>query len=114
MMLTLPMPPSANDYWRFVNGRVLVSSDARQYKETAGWLAKSAGLHEPMTGEVSVTLHVYRRQRSGDLDNRIKVLLDSLRGVVYRDDSQVVEIHAYRHEDKLNPRVEIAIEEYLA
>ena len=111
MKLVLPMPPSANDYWRFVNGRVLVSSDARQYKETAGWLAKSAGLSEPMTGEVAVTLHVYRRQKSGDLDNRIKVLLDSLRGVIYQDDSQVVEIHAYRHEDRYDPRVEVEVRE---
>ena len=37
----------------------------------------------------------------------MKVLLDSLTGVIWEDDSQIVEIHAYRYEDKNNPRVEI-------
>lgn len=114
MKLTLPMSPSANRYWRYDNGQVHVSTEAKQYKVEVTWLAKIAGLHEPMTGQVAITLHVYRKQKSGDLDNRIKVLLDSLRGVVYEDDSQVVEIHAYRHEDKHDPRVEIEVQEYLA
>ena len=50
-----------------------------------------------------------RPQRSGDLDNRLKCLLDSLNGIAWSDDGQIVEIHAYRHDDKKNPRVEIEI-----
>ena len=32
-------------------------------------------------------------------------MLDALNGIVYLDDSQVVEIHAFREDDKENPRV---------
>jgi Holliday junction resolvase RusA-like endonuclease len=62
------------------------------------------------TGPVRVTLHVYRPRRRGELDNIQKVLLDSLTGVVYRDDEQIAELHAYRHEDKQKPRVEVTVE----
>ena len=36
--------------------------------------------------------------------------LDSLRGIAYADDKQIVEIHAYRRDDPANPRIEVVIE----
>lgn len=107
--LILPMSPSANRYWRNYNGHVVVSNEASSYKANVGWIAKEAGITSPFDGNVAVSLYVYRKQRSGDLDNRIKVLLDSLNGIVFTDDSQVVEIHAYRRDDKINPRIEVEV-----
>jgi Holliday junction resolvase RusA-like endonuclease len=60
-------------------------------------------------GQVAVTLRVYRPRKSGDLDGRIKIVLDALQGVAYRDDSQVVALHAYRFDDKARPRVEVEV-----
>jgi Holliday junction resolvase RusA-like endonuclease len=64
---------------------------------------------EPLVGDVSVTLRVYRQAKRGDLDNSIKVSLDSLIGVAYADDSQIVRIVAERYDDKRNPRVEVEV-----
>ena len=108
MVFVLPLPPSANRYWRMVNGHMTVSAEAKAYKAEAGWAAKVAGI-DVLDGPVAVTLRVYRAQKSGDLDNRIKVILDSLKGVAWEDDSQVTELHAYRYDDKTNPRVEVEI-----
>jgi Holliday junction resolvase RusA-like endonuclease len=108
MTITLPPAPSANRYWRNFRGRMVVSAEARAYKESAAWLAKAAGM-EPITGDVSVTLRVYRQAKRGDLDNSIKVSLDSLIGVAYADDSQIVRIVAERYDDKRNPRVEVEV-----
>jgi len=108
MNITLPVPPSANRYWRNFRGRMVVSAEARAYKEQAAWIAKAAGM-EPVAGDVSVTLRVYRQAKRGDLDNSIKVSLDSLNGVAYSDDSQIVRIVAERYDDKRNPRVEIEV-----
>lgn len=109
-MITLPYPPSANKYWRNVNGRMVKSKEARTYQAEAGWTAKAAGVR-PTAGPLALTLRFYRPRRAGDLDNRLKVAIDSLNGVAYEDDAQVRELHAYLYDDKDNPRVEIHIEE---
>lgn len=108
--LTLPLPPSANRYWRNFRGRAVVSKEAKEYKEIVGWLCQSVE-HPRLDGPVSIQMDVYRARKSGDLDNFTKCLLDSLNGYVYQDDSQVVEIHARRFDDKANPRVEVRIRE---
>jgi crossover junction endodeoxyribonuclease RusA len=110
MNVTLPYPPSANRYWRSVGSKVLRSREAAVYRQQVGWLCNTEGV-TPVSGEVSVTLNVYRPQRSGDLDNRIKVTLDALKGFAFADDDQVVELHAYRHDDKDNPRIEVIVTE---
>ena len=86
------------------------SQEARQYGEAVGNLCLAAGL-VPFSGDVSVELFVYRPRRSGDLDNYIKVTLDSLNRRAYLDDKQVVRIEATRLDDKLNPRVVVVVEE---
>lgn len=109
-MITLPYPPSANRYWRSFRGRVVKSKEARTYQAEAGWIAKAQGAN--ITDKpVSLSLRFFRPRRSGDLDNRLKVAIDSLNGVVYEDDKQVVELHAYLGDDKDNPRVEIEVVE---
>lgn len=106
---TLPYPPSANRYWRNVNGRMVVSANARAYKTEVGWTVKGK-VKEPLSGDVCVKVSIFRPRRSGDLDNTLKVLLDSLKGIVFFDDEQVVEIRANRFEDKANPRAEVRVE----
>lgn len=113
MKLVLPMPPSANRYWRNWRGAMVVSEEARAYKSNVAKLAM-AQRTRPLSGDIYVSIDVYRKQKSGDLDNRIKVVLDSLRGTAFDDDKQVVEIHARRFDDKSNPRVEVTIEEVSA
>lgn len=110
MTLTLPYPPSANRYWRSFRGRIVKSKEARDYQRAVGCLANvdaPSGFPTLLTGAVGLQLNFYRPQRRGDLDNRIKVLVDALQGIVYIDDAQVSELHAYLHDDKARPRVEV-------
>ena len=109
LTFTLPYPPSANRYWRNVKGRMVVSADARAYKEEVGWTLKPR-IKEPLAGEVYVKVRIFRPRKIGDLDNALKILLDSLKGIVFLDDEQVVEIRANRFDDKANPRAEITVE----
>lgn len=111
MRLTLPYPPSANRYWRTnQHGHNYVSPEAKRYKEGVRLRAHMARLGKPLACPVVLTVVVYRPQKSGDLSNRIKVLEDALNGIAFVDDSQVVEIHARREDDKTNPRVEVQVE----
>lgn len=106
--IVLPLPPSANRYWRNYNGVTVVSDDAKAYKAGVWLQAQQAGMH-PYTEPVAVYLHVYRKQKRGDLDNFVKVALDALICIAYQDDDQVIEMHVYRHDDKANPRIEIEV-----
>lgn len=108
MRLVLPYPPSANRYWKTWRGRTVKSAEARAYALAVGMLCRAARA-KPLAGPVVVSIGVYRPRRAGDLDNRIKVTLDSLRGHAFEDDEQVVELHAYRHDDKARPRVEVEV-----
>jgi len=108
--IVLPLPPSANRYWRTYNGRVVVSEAAKTYKAGVWMVAQHAGMR-PFTGPVAVYVHVYRARKVGDLDNVNKILLDALCGIAYQDDAQIVELHSWRHDDKDNPRVEVEVME---
>ena len=106
--IRFPLPPSANKYWRYVRGRVIVSSEAQDYKTTVAMLARCARV-KLLTGPVAVEVAVYRERKSGDLDNFLKILIDAMAGSFYQNDSQIREIHASLCEDKHDPRVEVAV-----
>lgn len=107
----LPEAPSANRYWRNWRGRMVISAEARAYKNAAYLIARAAGARPlKQSVECAVTIVWYRKRRAGDLDNRVKICCDSLQGACFDFDSQIAELHAFRREDKNNPRMEITVE----
>lgn len=106
--VTLPYPPSVNNYLRFSpRGYAYTTAQAKNYKATAKLQALAQGLR-PIDGRsIALAIDIYRPQKRGDIDNILKVLLDSLNGVAYVDDSQIVELRIKRNDDKKNPRVEV-------
>lgn len=109
MRFTLPYPPTVNTYWRNVNGRQILSAEARAYKQRAALIALSTGAR-PMSGDVACVIDIYRPARRGDTDNFLKALLDCLKGIAFVDDSQVSDIRIRRYDtDKANPRAEIEV-----
>ena len=61
-----------------------------------------------MTGDLRVTLWIYYASRRPDLDETL--ILDLMQGLVYENDRQVKERHAYWGLDPENPRAEILVE----
>lgn len=112
--LVLPYPPSNNSFKRqFISkGKICtaLTEDAKNYKAVASDLAIRARL-PLLTGDVRVTIDVFRPRKVADLDNLAKLPLDSLSGIAYADDGQIVELHMRRFDDKFNPRLEITVEE---
>lgn len=106
---TLPYPPSKNRLHRRVGRLTILSREARDYKTIVAARCLSQGM-QPLDGQVSVTLSFYRPRKIGDVDGRIPWTLDCLQGLAFHNDSQVVELHCYRLDDKANPRVEVVIE----
>jgi len=108
--LTLPYPPTLNNMF-ITRGRFRVlSPKARAYKEEVIKLAQIARI-KPIDGNVSVAMDIYRPRKVGDIDNLTKCAFDSLKGLAWHDDKQVVELHLFRFDDKDNPRLELRIYE---
>ena len=108
--VTLPVPGSANTNWRMGNGRMYKSAGSRSYRALIEPICRKA-LRKPFARPVSVQVIWYRARKSGDLDNRLKVLLDSINGMLYEDDSQIYYIEAERRDDPENPRMVLIVEE---
>ncbi len=100
----LAVPDKAN------GGRRIIKSDkVRDYERSFASQCKLyAGMMIDKPFELLVS--VYYRTPSYDLDNSLKTLLDCLQSVkAITDDKLCREIHASKHVDKFNPRVEFAI-----
>lgn len=78
----------------------------RDYQNAARQLYKG----KPITGSIAISVDVYLgTKRKADWDNFHKISMDALTGVVWQDDSQIIEAHVYKRYDKQNPRIEITL-----
>lgn len=111
--LTLPVPPSTNRLWRNGRGRTYKSKAAQEFEAEVRAICYKAGITRPKWAKdvpLRVTLTWYRQIKKGDLDNRAKATLDSLRGLVLVDDAQVTELHLFRVDGQRPGRVELVVE----
>ena len=109
ILYDLPEPPSANRYWRHAKGRTYLSAEAKAYRLAVADAYPHSTIAYP-TEALSIRFAWYRGKKSGDLDNRIKQLLDALCWLAYTDDKQIVHIECTRHDDnERKGRVDIQI-----
>lgn len=114
--VVLPLPPSWNRAFKAAvmpvgGGRfranVYKSKDAKDYakavaEQLAGTVPYAKGVMLRVEGVVTM-------ERAGcDLDDRLKVLFDTLIGIVFEDDEQVAELHIVRRVDSKRPRVDLS------
>src|SRR5690348_6727490 len=91
--LSLPWPPSSNNYWTVARNRIINTPTARHYKFTIQHYCYAAGV-KPLSGPLKAEVLFYppdRRKRDGH--NLIKILFDALEGLCFEDDSQIEEVY---------------------
>jgi crossover junction endodeoxyribonuclease RusA len=107
-LLTKPIP--VNQKYFVVNGRMLLSTKYRDAKTAMQWEVKSQIKGDPLKGEVTLNImFYYGDNRKRDIDTYLKILLDSMSGIVYEDDCQISEMHVFKEVDKEKPRTVIQI-----
>ena len=102
---------------------------SKDYKEYVAKIAKEYAPEEPTEAALGVQMKIYREIPKSttkkdrrlineglkrpvvrpDTDNYTKAILDALNGIIYKDDSQIVDLKASKYYSD-NPRVEIKIE----
>lgn len=109
-----PVPLARTRTVRTTSGKHVTFTPKRsgKYEECVRNHAMAArGRNWTTAGAFAVWIHAYFQDgRVRDADNLAKAVLDAMNKVIYRDDSQVSELHVYKRVDHERPRVEITIE----
>ena len=90
-------------------GRRFLTPNGKATKEAMAWEVKCQWKDEIITEQVHVSVVFYLKDNRKDLDGLLKALFDCLTGIVWKDDRQVVGLHAFKRIDKQNPRIEIIL-----
>lgn len=117
-----------------INGHVSMY-DPKKSRDYKNYIRLAASEHKPeklLEGPLSMKVKIYRPSLKSfskkkaemaekgelrpvtkpDTDNYVKAIKDALKSVIWKDDSQVVELHASKYYSQ-NPRIEIEIKELL-
>jgi len=97
---------STNAAYRGGRGRFWMTEAGKNFKEFVAFEAKKAmrgkdRLNAPIA--VSVLIDFWFARTNSDIDGPVKLVLDSLNGIVWEDDKQVVELSVGKHR-ALRPR----------
>ncbi len=92
---TLPLPPSVNHLYRRSRGRVVLVEEARTYRDTVAVVLAGAPRPAPTTSW-AIEAQLVLPLRTGDIDNRLKVLLDAVATALEVDDRLCMQVSAVR------------------
>lgn len=133
-MIIIPGEPQAQQRPRArqAGGRVIMYDPpkSKNYKKFVATMAKQQWPHDPIESAIALQIDIYRpipksisnirRERKEnkeilpivrpDASNYAKGIEDALNGIVYKDDSQIVDARI-RKFYSINPRVEIQVKE---
>lgn len=106
-MITIRTTPiSVNKLYK---GRKFLTDEGEATKLAMGWEAKIQWKKEPLTGNVEVKITFHFKDNRSDIDNCLKALLDSLKGICWLDDKQIVDLYIHKRIDRVDPRIEIYV-----
>lgn len=103
-------PPSTSHIYFHKGHTVYMSALGKTTKEGYQWEMKSQYKGKPLLEPISVVAEFFFKDNlRRDVDNYNKLVLDAASGVLWKDDSQIVELIIRKFVDKKKPRVELVI-----
>ena len=89
-----------------------MTAKGKAMKEYYQWEAKTQYKREITKKPVEMEVNIFfKDKRRRDLDNHLKLIWDSLQGIVYEDDSQIQKLIVTKEICTEDPRVEVIIKE---
>lgn len=98
-------PISVNALYR---GRRFLTNEGKAMKMTYRTVIWRQWKQKPIEGPVEIIIRLFfKNKKRRDIDGPLKALLDAMTGIVYEDDSQIMDLHVHRSIGE--PRVEISV-----
>ena len=85
--------PYAKQSFRYKRGGSYQTENVKNWQNTIGWTAKEHYKGELLVMPVAMKLDFYVKRNDADCDNLAKGTMDSLQGVIYKNDRQVIDLH---------------------
>lgn len=84
-------------------------------KQVARHASISRNSPDMLTGELSVSIIIRRKTaHRADIDNIVKAVMDGMEGVLYKNDSQVMELYSRLYRKDPNPGIDVIVKPLLA
>lgn len=98
---TVPGPPAPKGRPRVGKGRTYTPAKTKAAEQQVAWLCRAAMRgRKPIPGPVAVELtFTMPNRRRIDVDNLAKLVCDSINGIAYDDDSQIIDLRATKRFD---------------
>ena len=121
--LSLPFPPSVNNYWQVARNRIIKTKKAKDYKrDIENLMLVNARQIKTFIQDVdkdnrplalAVAVHYPKRSGPlGEIDNLLKVSIDCLEGILFKNDRQFRHIQISREpQDSKEGSIRITIKE---
>ena len=110
MIVLKGKPQSTNHLYGHQGRRVFLTSDGRDTKLDYQWQAKMQWKNPVILDEIELNIRLFFPDgRRRDWDNWHKISMDSLNGIVWKDDKQIYKATVEKFIDKRNPRIEIDV-----
>ncbi len=120
LKIILPLPPGVNNQYATVNGRRVLSAEARRFKSLVQSqieaMTFSGDLSQQLVqalGSSYLSLFIdfyFPTPMKRDLDGGLKITQDALCEALRINDNRVVDIHLVKRIDPRNPRIEAQLE----
>jgi Holliday junction resolvase RusA-like endonuclease len=89
-----------------------LSQEGKNIRQSYQFQAKTQWKRKPLTGPLQVAIKLFHgTKRKSDWDNFHKLSMDALTGIVWADDSQIMEADVCKFYDPKKPRIEIVVNE---
>lgn len=118
--LVLPLPPGINNQYATVNGRRVLSAEARRFKVGVGEHISRMRFSGEISDGVLAALRggylslfidfYFATPMKRDLDGGLKITQDAICEALGINDNRVVDIHLVKRIDPRNPRIEVQVE----
>lgn len=117
--IVIPGTTRKNRHHRLAKGRVILSAEARRFRDGVKLICAAEEIEPITTGEWVLTMvafwprirHLDVPVPFGDADAPVSAVLDALEYAgVLDDDARIVEVHARKEHDPDNPRIFVQLE----